>query len=158
MAKSYTLSTEGANWSARWCNGTCRGCNCTQCTRLATGLLQIYRKKPLSIKNIARMKPFRHHAILYTFSWFWCNDQRPGTYARGGGRRDAPMGFRAPAGRRPARAKTPAKTSETHTKVTKSLRKPTKKARPVNRGPSDHLGLPRKRAHQKKTGSLWASF
>ena len=38
MAKSYTLSTEGAKRSARWCNGTRRGCNCTQCTRLTTGL------------------------------------------------------------------------------------------------------------------------
>ena len=48
-----------------------------------------------------------------------------------------------------SRAKTPAKASEIHTEVTKSVRKPTKKARPDSRGPSDHLGLPRKRANQK---------
>ena len=41
MASSYypmcTL-TQGAKRSARGCSGTCRGCNCTRCTRLATGL------------------------------------------------------------------------------------------------------------------------
>ena len=58
-----------------------------------------------------------------------------------------PWDFRVPAGRRPARAKNPAKASETHTEVTKSVRKLTKKARPDGRGTFDHLGLPRKRAH-----------
>ena len=38
MVRSYTLSTEGAKRSARGGNGTRRGCNFTQCTRLATGL------------------------------------------------------------------------------------------------------------------------
>ena len=38
-----------------------------------------------------------------------------------------PWGFRAPAGRWPARAKTPAQATETLTEVTKSLRKPTKR-------------------------------
>ena len=46
-----TLSTQGAKQSARGCNGTRRGCYCTHCTRLATGLLsqsQKYCRKILS--------------------------------------------------------------------------------------------------------------
>ena len=75
------------------------------------------------------------------------------TYARGV-EGAPPWGFQASAGRRPARAKTPAKASETHTEVTKSVRKPTKKARPDTQGLSDHLGLPRKRAHLKNRAPL----
>ena len=41
MASSCTLSTQGAKRSARGCNGTRRGYNCTHCTRLATGLEKI---------------------------------------------------------------------------------------------------------------------
>ena len=54
-----------------------------------------------------------------------------------------PWGFRAAAGRRPARAKTPAEATETLTEVTKSVRKPTKTS--GQSGPLwDHLGPPEK--------------
>ena len=82
----------------------------------------------------------------------WVNQGR--TQGGGGGGRGAALGFSDPCGPKAGGAKTPAKVSKTHTEVTKYVREPTKKARPDSRGPSDHLGLLRKRAHQKNRAPL----
>ena len=66
------------------------------------------------------------------------------------GRGVPPWGFRGPTGRRPTKAKTPSETAKNLTEVTKSMQKPTKKARQGSRGHSDHLSPPEK-------GPLWLS-
>ena len=91
--------------------------------------------------------------------------------SQGGGRGAPPRGFQAPraaAGRRPARAKTPAEATETITEVTKSVRKPTKKhiravgplwpsepARKKNRAPVSIRGPSDSQSHHR--WSFWIS-
>ena len=87
-----------------------------------------WRSRPLRGRSPASLTRFPAPGLLASV-------EPPGVYedcdqgrSQGGGEGvRPPWGFRAPAGRRPARAKTPAEATETLTEITKSVRKPTKK-------------------------------
>ena len=52
--RSHTLSTEGAKRSARGCNGTHRGCDCTQCAQPG------YRPGDIMSQEEAKKEPWSY--------------------------------------------------------------------------------------------------